>query len=575
MRRLALGLLPLTFAASLAGGCERDSSGESGQTSSESVQAQREPVVEPGIEPVEPDEPDIEPAKPALPKLVVVLVVDQMRFDYFDHFDAQWQHGLEQLRKQSRFFTQARHQHAMTETAPGHATISTGAHPAHHGIVANSWWDRTTRTKINAIDDDSAKIFGNPDAGGISAANLLRESVGDWMQAANPDAVVVSVAIKDRAAILMGGKHPDAAIWYDSKIGDFTTSSYYGEQLPAWVSAYNEKGRAAALYGEIGWTLSQPDEAYGSSRRQVDPKLVTTFEDYSLTKQFPHVIAVEGKQPRNVMRDTPFGDQMLLELARDAIAATHMGADDVPDLLLVGISGGDYAGHRYGPDSIEIHDYFLRLDEQLGAFIADLDRQFGSDYVLLLTSDHGVAPMPEYSDIPTAGRFGGKPTLTAALAAAAKASKLKRSQQPTLEFSHGVDLTFPESVDEATRASFRAELARVLRERDEIEDTWTSDELGSSENRNEYAHAWRLSFHPERSSDINLQFAPGVVLYSEGTGHGTPYPYDQHVPLLIRGAGTPGDDDQPVASVDVAPTIAGLVGVAVPAGVDGKAISLE
>jgi predicted AlkP superfamily pyrophosphatase or phosphodiesterase len=563
VRRLALGLLPFTLAASLAGGCERDSNGET------SGEASVEPVAEPVLEPAE---PDIERERP---KLVVVIVIDQMRFDYFERFGEQWQHGLRQLREQGRFFTQALHRHAMTETAPGHATISTGTHPAHHGIVANSWLDRTTGTKVNAIDDPSAKILGNPDAVGISAATLLRESVGDWMQAANPEAVVVSVAIKDRAAILLGGKHPDAAIWYDSKLGAFTTSSYYAEQLPAWVATYNEKNRADALYGEAGWTLSQPDEAYGSSRRQIDPKLVTTFEDYALTKQFPHVIAVDGKQPRNVMRDTPFGDQMLLELARDAIAATHMGADAIPDLLLVGISGGDYAGHRYGPDSIEIHDYFLRLDEQLGSFLADLDRQLGDDYVVLLSSDHGVAPMPEYSDIPTAGRFGGKQTLPAALEAAGKAVALQKSLQPSFEFTHGVDLMFPEGVDEATRTRFRTELARILRERDDLEDAWTRDELVGSDDRNEYAQAWRISFHPERSSDINLQFAPGVVLYSEGTGHGTPYRYDQHVPLLIRGAGRPGLDDQPVSSVDVAPTIAGLVGVAVPAGVDGKAISLD
>jgi predicted AlkP superfamily pyrophosphatase or phosphodiesterase len=524
-------------------------------------------------------EPTVEateaPAEPTVPKLVVVIVIDQMRFDYFERFGPQWKHGLGQLREQGRFFTQARHQHAMTETAPGHATISTGTHPAHHGVVANSWLDRTTGTKVNAVDDRSATIFGNPDAVGMSSASLLRESVGDWMQAANPDAVVVSLAVKDRAAILMGGKRPDAAIWYDSKIGAFTSSSYYAEQLPAWVSAYNDKGRADALYGESGWTLSQPDEVYGSSRRQVDPKLVTTFEEYALTKQFPHVIAADGKQPRHVMRDTPFGDQMLLELARDAITATHMGADDVPDLLLVGISGGDYAGHRYGPDSVEIHDYFLRLDEQLGAFIADLDQQLGDDYVLLLTSDHGVAPMPEYSDIPTAGRFGGKLTLLPTLEAAAKTVELQASERPSFEFTHGVDLTFPEAVDEATRARFRSEVARLLRERDEVDDAWTRDELAGSDERSEYARAWRISFHPERSSDINLQFAPGVVLYSEGTGHGTPYPYDQHVPLLIRGAGRAGVDDQPVSSIDVAPTIAELVGVAVPAGVDGKAISLE
>ena len=189
------------------------------------------------------------------------------------------------------------------------------------------------------------------------------------MQAANPDAIVVSMSIKDRAAILMGGKHPDAVVWYDDKVGGFTTSSFYADQPPAWMTAYNDKGRAEALYGDEGWTLSRPDAAYGNSRRETDPALISTFSGFSLTKQFPHVIAVDGKKPRNVVRDTPFGDQMLLELARDAITATHMGADDVADLLLIGISGGDYAGHRYGPDSVEIHDYFLRLDEQLGVFM--------------------------------------------------------------------------------------------------------------------------------------------------------------------------------------------------------------
>jgi predicted AlkP superfamily pyrophosphatase or phosphodiesterase len=563
VRRLDLGLLPCTLAALLAGGCERDSSGEG------EVQVQpSEPV-----EPVEPIEPTTEPAK--RPKLVVVIVIDQMRFDYYDRFGAQWQHGLSRLREQGRFFTQARHAHAMTETAPGHATISTGTHPSKHGIVANAWWDRTANKKINSVDDPSVSIFANEKSVGFSPANLLRDGVGDWMQAANPDAVVLSLGIKDRAAILLGGKRPDAAVWYDDDVGGFTTSSYYAEQLPAWVGAYNEKDRAEALYGEAGWTLSRPNEAYGSSRRQTDPALVSTFSDFSLTKQFPHVIAVDGKEPRNVVRDTPFGDQMLLELARDAIAATHMGADDVSDLLLLGISGGDYAGHRYGPDSVEIHDYFLRLDEQLGAFMDDLDRQFGGDHVLILTSDHGVAPMPEYSDIPTAGRFISEREVPKLLEAAAKAIDMPSSRIPDAKYTHGVDLLFPADVDIQTRGSFRAELARLLRERDELEDAWTLDELAGLEDRTKYAQTWRVSVHPERSSDINLQFAPGVVMYAEGTGHGTPYAYDQHVPLVIRGAGRPAVDDQVVWSVDVAPTIAELVGVAVPAGVDGKAISLD
>ena len=195
--------------------------------------------------------------------------------------------------------------------------------------------------------------------------------------------------------------------------------------------------------------------------------------------------------------------------------------------------------------------------------------------MLILTSDHGVAPMPEYSDIETAGRFVAEHEVPKMLADVGKALELPKSKLPKAEYSHGVDLIFPDSVDEPTRVRFRAELARVLRERDELEDAWTIDELMGTDNRSEYMQSWRVSVHPERSSDVNLQFAPGVVMYAEGTGHGTPYAYDQHVPLIIFGAGKAGVDDQPVWSVDVAPTVAGLVGVPVPDGVDGKAIPLD
>ncbi len=528
----------------------------------------------PPTEPV-PGTSESEPEPEGPPKLVVVVVIDQMRFDYFDRFGSQWQQGFAQLRAEGLFFDEVFHAHALTETAPGHATISTGTHPAHHGIVANEWLDRTTGKEVAAVADPSAQVLESPSAKGVSAATLLREGVGDWMQQADPASIVISVALKDRAAILMGGKRPDAAIWYDDRFGGYTTSTYYAEQLPAWVSAYNQRGRAEALYGAEGWVLSRPDDAYAGSRRETDPKLVSTFSDYSLTKQFPHVIAVEGKQPRNVIRDTPFGDLMTLELAREAIAAEGMGEDAVPDLLMVGLSAGDYAGHRYGPDSVEVHDYYLRLDEFLGQFVADLDQRLGDDYVLVLTSDHGVAPMPEYSDLETAGRFVDEVHLPALMKRAAKTTKLAKQQRPELVFTHGVDLRFDPAVDEATRAAYRAELAKLLRERDEVADAWTRDELLGAEDRNEFAAAWRMSFHPERSPDILIQYAPGVSGYPEGTGHGTPYEFDQHVPLVIRGLDRAGQHGERVLTVDIAPTIAELVGVPVPEGVDGRPIALE
>jgi predicted AlkP superfamily pyrophosphatase or phosphodiesterase len=513
------------------------------------------------------------------PRLVVVVVVDQMRYDYLERFAAQWRGGFARMLAEGRSFTAAYHEHALTETAPGHATIATGTDPARHGVVSNRWLARETGAKVNAVDDPGATILceGKGEPVGVSAATLLRESVGDWAQAADPDAVVVAMAVKDRAAILLGGKRPDAALWYDHVFGGFTTSSYYADARPAWVDAYNQQDRAAALYGESGWILSRPDADYGSSRRRTAPELVTEYNSYALTKQFPHVITDPDKAPRHVVRDLPFGDQMTLELAREAIASLDMGADEVSDLLLISLSNGDYAGHRYGPDSVETHDYYLRTDLALGELIADLDRQFGADYTLILTSDHGVAPMPEYSDIPGAGRFDFKVELPKLLAQAV--ADLELSPAPTLTITHGVDLQFASTVPEAERARLRARLAELLRADERIADAWTRDELASPPPREtpqrEHADAWRRSFHPDRSSDVLIQLAPGVVTYPEGTGHGTPYAYDQHVPLIVRGPGWAGTSSERVATVDIAPTIAALLGVPAPDDLDGRALARE
>lgn len=547
-----MGLLTATLAL----GCEgRPSEDHARAANDEGSAIEREP----------------EPESATRPKLVVVIVIDQMRFDYLDRFGAQWQHGFARLRAEGQTFTAAYHEHALTETAPGHATIATGTHPSRHGIVANNWLDRESGQKVEAVEDPTAKILGNEREPGVSSATLLREGVGDWMQAADPRAIVIALAVKDRAAILLGGKHPDAALWYDDEFGGFTTSSYYADARPAWVTAYNSKDRAQALYGE-GWTLSRPDADYGDSRRTTAPELVATFSDYALTKQFPHVIDRPQKAPRNVVRDTPFADQMTLELAREAIASEQMGADEVPDLLLIGLSGGDYCGHRYGPDSVETHDYYLRMDEAIGGFIAELDAKLGKDqYVLILTADHGVAPMPEHSDIAGAGRFNAKQQLPPLLERAVAELELK--QPPSFAVSHGVELSFDAAVPEAERARLRASLAELLRADPLVADAWTRDELLGTDDRNEFAAAWRRSFHPERSSDLLIQLAPGVVSYPEGTGHGTPYEYDQHVPLAIRGRGWAGVDERRVGVVDIAPTIAAMVGIPIADGVDGQAIT--
>ena len=515
---------------------------------------------------------------PERPRLVVVLVIDQMRADFVDRFGGQWTQGLRRVADEGMRFTAAYHAHALTETAPGHATISTGVHPAKHGIVANRWWDRVAGRKVNAVDDRNVRILGNEEAVGASPATLRREALGDWLQAQSPESVVVSISLKDRAAILMGGKRPDAAVWYDDAFGGYTTSSYYGEAVPGWVAAYNGKGRAEALYGtgdSAGWRLSYPPEAYGDARRETPEALVATFNDYSLSKRFPHVITEADKGPRNVIRDTPFGDRMSLELAVEAVAAENMGGDATPDLLFVSLSGGDYAGHRYGPGSIQVRDYYLQMDAAVGTFLAELDARVGKDrYLLVLTADHGVAPFVEFSPHETALRFAGREAMPQMLAAAAAEIEFPGEQLPRVEFSHGIELLFAEDVAEEQRAALRAALAKQLRARKDVADAWTRDELAGQPER-KYAAAWQRSFDPERSSDLLVQLARGGSLYPVGTGHGTPYAYDQHVPLIVVGPGLGGTSDARREIVDIAPTLAQLLGIEAAAGVDGQVFALE
>lgn len=575
MSARALTLAPCLAALTLlAPGC-RNKAASDADTNAAAI-AEQDPAADAGADEAARDS-DPPPATSAGPKLVLVIVVDQMRADYLERFDDQFEHGFRRLLDEGRVFTQASHQHAMTETAPGHATIVTGTPPSTHGIISNSWYDPAAGETITAVEDRGETIFGHEDAIGLSPSRLLREGVGDWMQAADPESVVVSISLKDRAAILLGGKRPDAAIWYDDSLGAYTSSSYYGEAVPAWVERYNALDRAKALYGDEGWTLMYGPERYAASRAQTKPELVTTYHDYALTKRFPHVIAVEGKQPRHVMRDTPFGDRMTVELALATVTTQKMGRDASPDLLLLSLSGGDYAGHRYGPGSIEIHDYYLHLDEALGDLLTELDNALGSDaYVALLTSDHGVAPMPEYGELASAGRFVGNHELPAMLAAAAEAVGLASDQIPAFVYSHGPHLQFVPELDEATRAEFRAALATVARAHPLVADAWTREELLGTATRNDDVRAWRRSFHPDRSPDVLVQLEQGVATHPEGTGHGTPYPYDQHVPLIVLGAGAPGTTyAEPVHVVDIAPTIATLVGVSMPKDLDGQPLPLE
>ena len=522
------------------------------------------------------------PAAPALgrPRLAVVLVVDQMRADYLTRYADLYRGGLARLRRDGAWFTDGHIQHALTYTAPGHASAATGTHPAHHGIIDNNWFDRSAGAELYAVEDPRSPTAG--DLPGRSPRQLERLALGDWLKAQEPAARVLSVALKDRAAILMGGRRPDRAYWYSHERAGFVSSSWYADQapLPAWVNDFNASGAVLAGFAR-GWTRLREFTAYLRS----GPDRVDAEAD-GVHTQFPHLFddgtpAARAAFPEKLL-ETPFGDQLALQFARAAISAEQLGADAVPDLLMLSCSSADLIGHAYGPDSHEIEDYYLRLDAQLGELFTYLDEHVGKDsWVLALTADHGAQPLPEEAaqrGHPTARRVTAEVYRAQATSAISGAlTRLGLDPQALRHLSHDAVWLAAPAGGAVTPAQQRAAVAAALRELDFIADAFTAEELaGPADPARLFLDKYQRSYFAARSPDVQLRFKEWHLVDADpqGTSHGSPYRYDTHVPVLFYGAGVrPGVHAQPVGTVDVAPTLADLLGVAKPVELDGRSLA--
>ena len=521
----------------------------------------------------------------AKPKLAVVIVVDQMRADHLTRFAGLYKHGLARILQGGMRFTNAHHDHARTVTAVGHATISTGAFPAHHGIVGNSWFDHTEQGNVYCSLDTAFEIIGHPEDRGCSPAKLLRTTAGDWLQQASPASKVFSISRKDRAAIMMGGQHPDGAFWYHGKDGTFVTSKYYMDAYPKWVDAFNRSGRADRFFQD-GWQKSRPEEAYFVAREDR-----FEYEKDDNHARFPHLFRPESAKPDRAyyskLIETPFSDALLLEFARELVKNEQLGQDDAPDILWISCSAADAVGHAYGPLSQESEDLFLRLDRNLGEFFDFLDRQIGRDsYFIVLSSDHGVLPLPEeLARRDFKARRISMSEIIDAIQPAFDAVNRELNFQGDLikEISNGLILNY-EAADRAgvDRALLRAKLAEKLRRVPFFADVYTRDELlqnkrdrhgKNGDDGVDYFRLFQHSLHPDRSADLLLQFKKYYLISSRkyGTSHGSPYRYDTWVPIVFAGPGIqPGEHDKAVRTVDIAPTLAALLGITPPKDVDGE-----
>lgn len=513
---------------------------------------------------------------PDAPRLVLFLVVDMGAPAQLERHRPLFTGGLARLLAESASFTDAHHDHADTDTSAGHATLATGRHPRGHGIVSNWWLDPATGTEVYSVEDDE---------GLTSPRRLLADTLGDWLQAAVPGARIFAASAKDRSAVLLGGHGSDGAFWYDRGTGRFTTGGYYtgggGAEEPAWAAAFYREHPPAERFGTAWEPLPEvaaAAEALGVASLdlgQADPWY-----------EFPHVLGGMAPAPGEGfyadLYASPFVDLYLARFAAALVAGEDLGADAAPDLLALSFSAPDSVGHRYGPDSLEYADALARLDRALGELLEAVDRRVGLERTLVVVSaDHGVASAPEID----AARGG--PGRRAGAAEALCVQGLEAALERRLGPADAGDPAgpgrwlspgpfFETAALEAAGVS-RAEAEAAAREHLEacpgVARVWTRSELESPTLPDHpLALAFAHSFHPERSPDLLLQLEEGLLPASPTTAasHGSPYPHDTHVPWLVRGAGiAPRRIPDRVATVDVAPTTAALVGLPVPEGVDG------
>ena len=517
---------------------------------------------------------------PAKPRLVVFLVVDGLpQRQVVDYRDQLAPDGLRRFLDRGAWFSDAHYGHSRTATAPGHATMLTGAYPHRHGIIDNEWRNLETNEIEYCTGDPEHSYIGHKTnkLDGTSPKNLMAETVGDVLRRTSPASKVIALSAKDRGAILPAGK-TGVAYMYMSQTGEFASSTFYMREHPQWVKAFHA-ARPADRYFHQEWKPLLADSAYAKSLPD-DQKWFA--KGGKLPKKMGEGMEKPGALYYGAIVGSPFSDALTLDFARAAIAGESLGRDDAPDILAVSLSGHDYVNHAYGAESRISHDHVLQVDRLLEAFFRDLDATIGKDnYIAVLTSDHGFMPAPEHSlaDGRKAGRQSGSATIAKLNAALVE----KFGAGPWVLSISAVGLVFNRAAIDKGKVDVSAlheEARKLLLAEPGIETAYTRAELesGSAAGR-PYFEAIRKAWHRQRSADVQFALKPYWMMSSSSnmTTHGSPHPYDTHVPIMLYGPRwvNAARVDSRVEVIDIAPTLAAVLGIAAPAASEGKALPLR
>jgi hypothetical protein len=499
----------------------------------------------------------------ARPKLIIVIVIDQFRGDYLERYRDQFgDGGFRVFLDRGAYFTDCNYDYANTRTAPGHATLFTGSYSSGHGIVANEWWDPQKKKRVTSVEDDATKLVGVERTGpGASPHNLLSDTLGDELKlSTGGKARVFAVSLKDRAAVLPAGFSGDAAYWIDPKSGDWITSTYYRPNLPEWVRNFNGSHRAQK-YWNSEWKDSDGNILGSTAPRNGKNKAGEALGFYE------------------VVGSTPFANDYQLEFAKELVLYEKLGAGAATDLLVISLSANDILGHKVGPDSPQMRSMALELDKSLAEFFGFLGHQIGMANVwMALSADHGIAPLPEFAK-------------TLRLPAANLDAKALREQINSLlskkyskKADYVLDVDYPlawlsedafagtpagkkesDAETDAGEAMKQAGLAGYF-----TKSRLARGEAPATEIGRRYAH----SYSPEGGWYVIGIPNPFQVGITKGTDHATPFSYDTHVPLAFYGlAFQPGTYRTHAEPVDLAVTLASLLGINAPAQATGRVLT--
>lgn len=513
------------------------------------------------------------------PKLVVGIVVDQMRYDYLTRFwDDFGDEGFKRLVNDGYVFKNNHFNYIPTYTGPGHASVFSGTTPASHGIISNSWFNKFEDREVYCAGDESVEPVGTESpAGKMSPHRMMSTTFADENRLhTQMRGKTIGIALKDRGAILPAGHTANAAYWFHgTDEAKWITSSFYMDELPKWVKDFNSSGKARSYLKP--WNTLRDIKNYNESGKD-ENNFELGFrgkEKARFPYDLPELASKNGQF--DIIKSTPYGNDLTAEFAKAAIKGESLGEDDITDVLTLSFSSTDYVGHKFGVNSKEIQDTYLRLDLALADFLKYLDQEVGEgQYMVFLTADHGGVDVPSYlrtQKIP-AGYFDdikSKEMLEEFVKQEYDVDGLIQNVSNTQVF-FDYNVLKEEDLD-ANEVQDR--IAHYLLQQENISHVFTREQLQTGNYNNGIGYLIQKGYNQKRSGDVVFVLDPGYIVYPEkGTTHGSGFLYDTHVPLIFYGKGIKSGSTYERSEIpDIAPTVSAFLGISFPNAATGRLLT--